>query len=79
MLLTKYVLAKMLVRRIKSHAEPITLECQNGFQKGRSCIDGVYAIKLLMEKRQEYNLETHMRFVDLEKAYDQVSMKEEVV
>ena len=33
------ILAKMLVRRIESHAKPIILECQNGFQKGRSCID----------------------------------------
>lgn len=64
--------AKMIARRIDTHMETRLLECQNGFRKGRSCIDGAFATKLLLEKRREYNLETHICFVDLEKAYDSV-------
>jgi len=46
---------------------------QNGFRIGRSCIDNVFIIKQVVEKRREFNLETHMAFLDLEKAFDRVN------
>jgi hypothetical protein len=42
-------------------------ETQNRFRKGRSCTDSAFFLKLLIEKRREYNLETHLLFIDHKK------------
>ena len=44
----------------------------NGFRKGRSCTDRTFCLKLLIEKRREFNLETHLLFIDYEKAFDNI-------
>jgi hypothetical protein len=49
------------------------MEPQNGFRSGYSCIDPIFSLKLLLEKRREFNLETHFLFLDYQKAFDQVS------
>src|SRR5215475_4051120 len=49
------------------------LEEQNGFRRGRSCINNVFTLKQTIAKRREFNLETHMAFLDLEKAFDRVN------
>ena len=54
-------------------SEAIILEEQNGFRIGRSCIDKVFTIKQTIEKRREFNLEIHIAFLDLEKAFDKVN------
>ena len=48
-------------------ADTLLLEEQNGFRKGRSCIGNVIIIRQIIEKRREYNLETHIGFIDYEK------------
>jgi hypothetical protein len=40
--------------------------------KGRSCADAIVTLKVLIEKRREYNLETHLLFIDYEKAFDNI-------
>ncbi|XP_030759056.1 uncharacterized protein LOC115884573 [Sitophilus oryzae] len=47
-------------------------EEQNGFRAGRSCTDNVFCLKQVIEKRSARNLDTHITFVDLWKAYDTV-------
>jgi len=47
-------------------------ETQNGFRKGRSCTDPTFCLKFLIEKRREFNLETHLLFIDYEKAFDNI-------
>ena len=44
-------------------------ETQNWFPKGRSCTDPKFCLKLLIEKPKEFNLETHLLFIDYEKAF----------
>jgi len=66
------IYAKKTAQRFKTLSETILLEEQNGFRIGRSCIDNVFIIKQIMEKRREFDLETHMAFVDLENAFDRV-------
>lgn len=66
------ILAKMIARKLTDLVDESLLECQNGFRKGRSCTDATYTIKLIMEKRIEFNKQTHICFVDFEKAYDKV-------
>lgn len=51
-------------------SEEFISEEQNGFRKGRSCTDAVFTLKLMIEKRRENNLETHLLFIDYEKAFD---------
>jgi hypothetical protein len=38
------------------------LDCQNGFQKGRSGINPLFSTKLLIGKRRQFTLETHLAF-----------------
>ena len=57
---------------LQDFSETFMKEPQNGFRKGRSCTDSTFCLKLLIEKRREFNLETHLLFIDYEKAFDNV-------
>jgi hypothetical protein len=48
-------------------------EEQNGFRRGRSCSDSYFSLKLIIEKHREFNIETHLAFIDYEKAFDDVN------
>ena len=67
------IYAKIINNRLSKIAETLISEEQTGFRKGRSCIDNVFTLKQIMEKRKEFNLETHILFVDYKKAFDKVS------
>lgn len=54
------ILAKMVAKKLTESAEKFMLECQNGFRKGRSCTNASYTVKLMIEKRVEFNRETHI-------------------
>ena len=45
---------------------------QNGFRRGRSCIDHLSSLTSLIETRNKLKLETFAAFVDFSKAYDRV-------
>jgi hypothetical protein len=47
-------------------------ETLSGFRKGRSCTVPTFCLKLLIEKEREFNLETHLLFIDYEKAFDNI-------
>jgi hypothetical protein len=59
-----------LKKKKKNITDDFILEYQNGFRNGRSC--SAFCMKLLIEKRREFNLETHFAFVGHEKAFDKV-------
>jgi hypothetical protein len=46
------VYSKVLNENLKAHTENFLLECQNGFQRGRSCIDPLFSMKLLVGKKK---------------------------
>jgi len=58
--------------KLQNYSEVFMTEMQNGFRKGRSCTDPTFCLKLLIEKRREFNLETHLLFIDYEKAFDNI-------
>jgi len=51
---------KILEMKLQKYSEVFMTETQNGFRKGRSCTDTTFCLKLLIEKRREFNLETHV-------------------
>lgn len=53
--------------------EPLLLQNQMGFTKGKSCIDNIFSINQIIQKRRVYNIKTYLAFVDLEKAVYNVS------
>ena len=65
---------KILKNRIESQFED--MEEQSGFRAGRSCMDNIFTLQQVIEKRKERNLPTHLVYVDLEKAYDTVPIIE---
>jgi len=52
--------------------EPEGLEEQNGFVKQRGCCDGIFTVKMALQKRHEHGLSTWAVFIDLVKAFDSV-------
>jgi hypothetical protein len=56
-------------------SESILGEPQNGFRKGPPCIDFIFVINQVNDKHREFNLPTLTAFLDYEKAFDKVIMK----
>ena len=51
-------------------------EQQFGFMPGRSTIDAMFCLRMLLEKWTEGQKAVHCAFIDLEKAYDRVPREE---
>ncbi len=49
---------------------------QGGFRKGKSCVDEIFVIKMLMKEYLGKDRKLYAAFMDLEKAYDRVDGKE---
>ena len=49
---------------------------QFGFMPGRGTTDAIFAVRQLMEKRRGKQKGLHIKFIDLEKAYDRVPRQE---
>ncbi|XP_030753480.1 uncharacterized protein LOC115880423 [Sitophilus oryzae] len=64
---------RILKERVEESFKEI--EEQGGFRAGRSCIDNIFVLQQIIEKRRARNLDTHLVFIDLEKAYDMVPLK----
>ena len=49
-------------------AEVLLLEEQNGFRKGRSCMDCIFsASQIIKKKHGEFNIPTYIAFIDFKK------------
>src|SRR5699024_3466529 len=49
-------------------------EDQSGFRAGRSCVDNIFTLRQMIDKRLACGLQTHLAFVDIHKAYDSVPL-----
>ena len=54
------IVAKILLTRLKPVKESVQLDhkCQNGFRWKRGCMDSIFTLKQLINKRAKYGLET---------------------
>jgi len=66
------IFAKVLNTRLHPIAESLLGEYQCGFRKGRSTIDQIFALRQILEKCYEYNVNVHQLYIDFRKAYDTV-------
>ena len=66
------IYSKILNMKLQNYSEIFMTETQNGFRKRRSCTDPKFCLKLLFEKRRDFNLETHLLFIDYEKAFEYI-------
>jgi len=65
--------ANTIKNRLNEHLGEEMVEGQCGFRKGRSCIDAIFTVQQIIEKRKAYNLPLFLLFIDYEKAYDNVN------
>ena len=65
---------RVVERRLRS--ELTFSEQQYGFMPGKSTTDGLFDLRVMMEKYREGQKELHCVFVDLEKVYDKVPREE---
>ncbi|KAI3352448.1 hypothetical protein L3Q82_005402 [Scortum barcoo] len=70
------VYARVLERRIRPIVDPWIQEEQCGFRPGRGTVDQLYTLHRVLERVYGSlpNQSVHMCFVDLEKAFDRVSL-----
>ncbi|GJU90167.1 retrovirus-related pol polyprotein LINE-1 [Tanacetum coccineum] len=61
---------RVIERRLRRETE--VSEIQFGFMPGRSTMEAIHIIKILMEKYKERQKDLHLAFLDLKKAYDSV-------
>jgi hypothetical protein len=66
------IYARIVNKRLRTISEALLEEKQNGFRTGRSTADNIFILQVT-EKRREFNLQTHVAFIDFEKAFDKVN------
>ena len=68
------VFCTVMKNRVEAYVEGENLLCeeQNGFRKGRGCIDNIMMMVLMGNKCVELNGSMFSAFIDLKKAYDSV-------
>jgi len=66
------IYSKIIAKRLTAIAEVLLLEEQNGFRKGRSCMDCIFSASQIIEKHREFNIPTYIGFIDFKKAFDSV-------
>ena len=64
--------SRIILNRIQGLIDRQLLEIQSGFRANRSTIDQIFILKMIMEKRKEFNKPLFMCFIDITKAYDSV-------
>jgi hypothetical protein len=67
------IYASIIKSKLTEHYYNKIGEEQNGFRKGRSCCDGYFPLKKIIEKHREFNIETNLAFIDYKKAFDKVN------
>ncbi|GFN85088.1 reverse transcriptase [Plakobranchus ocellatus] len=63
---------KVILNRLKPEAEKMIAEEQAGFRPGRSTVEQICNVRILMEKYLQHQQELHHVFIHFKKAFDRV-------
>ena len=63
---------KILQEKVRQDIGDNISEDQSGFVPGRSCVDNLFILQQLLEKKISVNDEIYLAFIDLKKAYDSI-------
>ena len=66
------VMLKIILNRLKPHAEKIIVEEQAGFRAGRSTTEQISNLRILCEKYFQRHQDLYHVFIDFKKAFDRV-------
>jgi len=66
------IYSKIIAKRLTAILEDLILEVQNGFRKGKSCMDCIFSASQIIEKHREFNIPTYIALIDFKKAFDSV-------
>jgi hypothetical protein len=62
--------SKIIAKRLRITEEALLLEEQNGFRKGRSCMDCIFSASQVIEKHREFNIHPYIVFTVFKKMFD---------
>ena len=63
---------KIILQRLKQKSEEILSEEQAGFRAGRSTVEQILNIRILIEKCLQHQQDLDHNFIDFRKAFDRV-------
>ena len=69
------VYEKIIKHFLEQEFSQIETEEQTGFRAGRSTVDHIFCLRQLIENKMAVNQPLHLLFVDLEKTYDSMPLK----
>jgi len=72
------ILATAINTRLKTYAEDLLRQEQNGFRRNRSTTDNIFIMRQLLEKCYEYNIGMHVLFIDFKQDFDSVERQKTV-
>ena len=64
------VVSSITSKRLQRVLLEVGIEEQNGFMPRRGCVDGIFSLKVALQKRREHGLDSWLLFIDLIKAFD---------
>lgn len=72
---TAKILVKIICTRIESTVEKELSDDQFGFRRNKGTREAILSLRILIEKQIEFNKDTFITFIELEKAFDNVPWK----
>ena len=63
----------IILNRISNQLDPLLRPEQAGFRSGRSCIDQINTLRIIIEQSVEFRSPIYLLFIDYEKAFDSIS------
>lgn len=69
------IILKIIQNRIRSKIEDNLSDDQYGFRRNKGTREAILALRLVLDRRMDLGLDTHVAFIDLEKAFDKVDWK----
>lgn len=70
------ILSALLCDRLKPFVNDLIGPYQCGFRPGKSTVDQMFTLRQILEKTQEFQIDTHHLFIDFKVAYDSVDRDE---